>query len=302
MPLHIDYRPDNLDEIEGNEAVVKALKSKLKSKDIPHSFLITGPSGCGKTTIARIIKTELGCSDDNYKEVDSADFRGIDSIREIRKQMNTKGLGGGIKVYLLDECHQISKDGQSALLKALEDTPPHVYFILATTDPQKLLPTIKTRCTTYNVEPLTQAHMEKFLAEICDSEAKKVPEKVLAQIAMDSMGSPRAALVILDKVIDMKKKDMEEAAKQAAIQENQSIELYQAVIKKKGWKAISAIIKGLNEEPETIRIKGMFYFEAVLLNSGQERMFDILECLNKPIYNEPKRPQLSMMFFDASSC
>ena len=124
MSLYHEHRPETLDEMEGNESTIKALRSVLSKpkNEIPHAFLLTGESGCGKTTLARIIKTKLACSDYNYKEVDSADFRGIDTIREIRRHMKLKGLGGGIRIWLLDECHMISRDGMNALLKALEDT------------------------------------------------------------------------------------------------------------------------------------------------------------------------------------
>ena len=307
MSLYQDYRPETLNEMEGNESTIKTLESVLSKskKETPHAFLLTGDSGCGKTTLARIIRTELGCSDHNYKEIDSADFRGIDTIREIRRHMKLKGLGGGIKVWLLDEAHMIGTGGdssknvaQNALLKALEDTPPHVYLILATTNPEQLLKTIRNRCTSFSVSPLSEKKMEIFLGEVCEAEEKKVPEEVIKQISRDSFGSPRAALVILDKIIDLKKKDMAEAAEEIAINENEAVELFRLLLKKNvKWKEIAALIKNIKIEPESLRRKGLFYFEAVLLNSGQSIAAALIEEFAEPLYSTG-RPGLTLACYN----
>ena len=160
MSLSRKYRPQSLDEIYGNKAVVKSLGSVLNKKEVPPAFLFTGNSGCGKTSLARIAATQLGCTGHDFKEVDSADFRGIDTIRGIRRQMRLKSMSG-IRVWLLDECHKMSGDAQSALLKALEDPPSHVYFMLATTDPQKLLKTIRNRCVHFEVQPLGNSEIRE---------------------------------------------------------------------------------------------------------------------------------------------
>src|SRR5690606_3369465 len=106
--------------------------------DIPHAMLFTGPSGCGKTTLARILRVKLRCSDNDFQEINAADFRGIDSIRSMRQQVGAAPLGGDSRIWLIDEAHSMTADAQNAFLKLLEDTPRHVYFFLATTDPQKL--------------------------------------------------------------------------------------------------------------------------------------------------------------------
>ena len=105
MPLHIGYRPDNFEEVLGNKQTVDSLRQILsrEKETIPHAFLLSGPSGCGKTTLARIIRTKLKCSDHDYKEVDAADFRGIDTIREIRRQMNLKPVAGNCRVWRLPD-------------------------------------------------------------------------------------------------------------------------------------------------------------------------------------------------------
>ena len=279
MALYHDYRPTDLDEVVGNKSTVKSLKAMLdRDEDVPHAFLFTGGSGCGKTTLGRILANAMGVYDPerskgmnpNYREVDSADFRGIDSIREIRQQMNLTPMGGGkARVWLLDECHKLTNEAQNALLKALEDPPDHVYFILCTTNPEKLLKTIKSRCTVFNVEPLGQKTMLRFLNEICEEEEVEVPQDVLKLIAKNSQGHPRAALVALDKIIDLDEDDMLEAAEQAAEEESQVIDLCQALIKRSPWKKVSEILNGLkNKEPESIRWAVLGYCNSVMLNSA----------------------------------
>ena len=132
MSLYLKYRPNSFDEMVGNEDVVQVLKSQLKGKQTPHSILFHGPTGCGKTTLGRIVANELGAKGSDLREVDSADFRGIDTIRDIRKQSTYKPLESPCRVWILDEVHKLTNDAQNAMLKALEDTPAMstTYFAL----------------------------------------------------------------------------------------------------------------------------------------------------------------------------
>jgi len=273
MALALKHRPATLEEVAGNELTIKTLKATMsKDRDeLQHAFLLTGPSGCGKTTIARIISNMLGCIGDDYCEVDSAQFRGIDTIRDIRTKMMFKPMTSNCRVWLIDECHQLSKDAQNAMLKALEDCPKHVYFILATTDPEKLLATIKGRCATFEVQPLDKIEMADFLKNIARSERKRVPPDVLNQIARDSLGSCRNALQILDKVIDLDPEDMKAAAVQEAEKENQVIELCRALFKMESWKSISRILEGLlKEDPVRVQCAIMAYCESILLSGDAD--------------------------------
>lgn len=267
MSLAIKYRPNNLNEIVGNESAVKALKSILArpKEQIQHSLMFTGPSGCGKTTLARIVKDALGCGDQDYYEVDAAEFRGIDTVRDIRRNMMYKPMNGSCRVWLLDECHQLSKDAQNGLLKALEDTPNHVYFLLATTDPEKLLPTIRGRCAQFEVQPLEEDEIISLLRDISGAERKRVPLEVLKQIARDSMGSCRNAIQILDTVVDLPPDEMKEAAAKTATNESATIELCWALIKREPWSKVANIINGLKkEDPEKVRRAVMGYCEKVM--------------------------------------
>lgn len=288
MSLPLIYRPVDFHEVVGNAATVDSIKSVLSrpKEDIPHSWLITGPSGCGKTTLGRIVAAKLGCKGSDYYEVDSADFRGIDTIREIRKMMQYRPMESACRVWLLDECHQLSKDGQSALLKALEDTPPHVYFILCTTDPQKLLPTIKGRCAQFAVQALSDGEIVMLLKEVSEAEGKSVPTDILKQIARDSLGSSRNALQTLDKIIDLSPEKMSKAAEQESAKENAVIDLCRAVIKKEKWSVVAGILKGLEQEdPEQIRLAVMGYCKSVLLSGDSPRAFLIMDAFREPFYN-----------------
>jgi len=198
QPLHIKYRPQTFDELIGNETTIESLKSILqREKGEIRSFLFTGPSGCGKTTIARIMANELKCSDRDLQEYNSSNTRGIDTIREIANNCRYSPLNGKVKIYLLDEIHKATNDAQNALLKLLEDTPNHVRFILCTTDPEKLLKTIKTRCSTFVVSSLQRAKIMKLLKWVCEEEKCDISQKVIQKIAECADGSPRQSLVLL---------------------------------------------------------------------------------------------------------
>lgn len=286
MSLHLKYRPRSLDEVYGNEQTIESLKTTLDREDHPHSYLFHGPTGCGKTTLGRIVAKELGCSDEDYREVDSADFRGIDTIREMRKQSQFKPLKGSCRVWLLDECHKLSNDAQNALLKALEDTPKHVYYILCTTDPQKLINTIRGRCSQYQVNPLNDKQMFKLLRYIVKQEEENLQKQIYEQIIQDSLGHPRNALQILAQVLSVESDKRLEVAKQQAELQSQSIELCRALIQGSSWKKVAAILSGLkDQDPEGIRRQVLGYCQSVLLNDMNMQAGKIMEEFIEPFYN-----------------
>lgn len=308
MALAIEYRPKTLDEIRGNESTVKALTSCLaKSREsIQHSFLFTGLSGGGKTTLARIVANMLGCVGSDFHEIDSADFRGIDSVREIRRNMMYTPAEGSCSVWLLDEVHQMTKDAQTALLKALEEAPDHVYFMLATTDPEKLLSTVKGRCAAFEVQSLDLDEMVNFLTDISRQERKRVPADVIKQIARDSMGSCRNALQVLDKVIDLPFADMLIAAERTAAQENQVIELCRSLFAGEKWPKISTILRGLEKEDvEKTRLAVINYCANVLLSEKTKdapQAFVVLDCFKDPFYNSGRAGLVRASYEAVESC
>lgn len=290
MPLHIKYRPKDFDSFVGNKATILSLGSIFdkKREDIPHVFLFTGKSGCGKTTLARIVKEKLHCSDMDFKEINASNNRGIDTARELISATAFKPINGDTRVFLLDEIHQATKDFQNALLKIFEDTPSHVYFLLCTTNPEKILPTIKNRCSTFTVSGLSPSRLLNLLKTVTRSERKKIDIEVLKQIAENVEGSPRQALIALDKIITLEGVDQEqlqEIIQTTYIDEKQVIDLCRALLNKTTWKKISGIIKGIDSEPEKVRNMILGYFNSVLLNGGNPQAAVILDCfLERPFH------------------
>ncbi len=286
MSLYHKHRPTQLEAVIGNTEVVESLRAALTKDDPPHAYLFHGPSGCGKTTLARIAATMLGCVGDDFREIDSADFRGIDSIRDIRKQASFQGLNGGRRGWLLDECHKLSNDAQNALLKALEDPPSHVYYFLATTDPQKLIDTIKGRCAKFQVQLLTELQMKRLLRQVTQIEGDSIEKEVYEQIILDAQGHARNALQILEKVLDAKPEDRLKTAKQSAEMVSKTIELCRALLDGSPWSKIRAILAGLKEEqPESIRQAVLGYCASILLNKDENLAAAVMEAFASPTYD-----------------
>ncbi len=288
--LALKYRPKTLDEVAGNQLVVSILKKQLSketSQPLSRAILLHGPTGCGKTTLARIIAKELGVQEEDLKEIDSADFRGIDTIREIRKQSTYKPLNSPFRVWILDEVHRLTNDAQSALLKTLEDTPKHVYFILCTTDPQKLLPTIRGRCAQFQVQPLNEKEMKRLLLRVVKAEGESLAKEVYDQIVQDSQGHPRNALQILAQVLSAGPEKRLEVAKRTAEVQSQTIELCRALMSNRTpWKKVATILEGLkDQDPEQIRRAVLGYCQAILLKEPNNQAAAVMEEFIEPFYN-----------------
>ncbi len=200
MALHVKYRPADFDEVIGHETVVGSIRKALGKDPTPHAYMFTGPSGIGKTTLARIMAKHLQVTKAGLTEINIANMRGIDDIRAIAQQALFRAPGSKNNLYILDECHQMTREGQNAILKVLEDPPDHAYFILCTTDPSKMLTTIRTRCLEYKFEPLAEQQILELLLFVAAQEDIKYSDPVMMEIERSSFGSPRMALNLLAKV------------------------------------------------------------------------------------------------------
>ena len=230
------YRPQNLEEIIGQEHISRTLKNAISENRVAHAYLFSGPRGVGKTTTARILAKGLNCkngptsepcgkcvncqeitqgSSIDVQEIDGASNRGIDEIRALRENIKFAPASSKFKVYIIDEAHQITDAAFNALLKTLEEPPPHVVFILATTESQKIPLTILSRCQRYRFRLLSSQEIIGALKKIIDTEGFRIDSKALEVITASSGGSMRDALSLLDQVIsfssgDVSAKDIEE--------------------------------------------------------------------------------------------
>jgi DNA polymerase-3 subunit gamma/tau len=217
------YRPQSFDDLVGQEHVGQTLVNALASKRIAHAYVLSGPRGCGKTTTARILARALNCvkgptatpcgecpqcieiangsSTDDVLEIDGASNRGIDQIRELRETVKYAPARSRYRVIIIDEAHQISKDGFNALLKTLEEPPPHVVFMMATTESQKIPETILSRCQRFHLRSITLSDIFDRLKRIVEAEQIPVEEPALREVARSAHGSLRDALSLLDQVI-----------------------------------------------------------------------------------------------------
>lgn len=287
MNLYRKYRPATFEEVFGNEAEVEALKNKITQPQgkRPHTFLIEGPSGCGKTTLARIAARELGGDELSIMEVNTANNRGIDTAREITDTMRTRSASGAPRIWIIDEVHKTTKDWQNAMLKPLEDTGS-AFFFLCTTDPQMLLQAVKTRCTVISVKPLKSEKMMRLLRLINMKEELKVPVEILEEIVEASWGSPRQALVTLEKIAGLPEEEMRTVITTEGGSQKKIGDLIKS-IQNGPWSAIASCIKSLQEEmdQESIRRAVIGYTNAVLLNGkGDANLAIILENFAEPYW------------------
>jgi DNA polymerase-3 subunit gamma/tau len=222
LALARKWRPKNFAETVGQEHVLKALSNALDSERLHHAYLFAGTRGVGKTTIARILAKALNCDSGitstpcgkcsacteinegrfvDLIEVDAASKTKVDDTRDLLDNVQYAPARGRFKVYLIDEVHMLSKSSFNALLKTLEEPPPHVKFLLATTDPQKLPITVLSRCLQFNLKRLTPKLIRDRLELICREEKIKADSAALAALARAADGSLRDALSLLDQAI-----------------------------------------------------------------------------------------------------
>jgi DNA polymerase III subunit gamma/tau len=288
-------RPNSFDEVIGNKQIVSSLESILKRdrNDIPHAFLLSGMSGCGKTTITRIIASMLGCPErinDNinsdFMEINAANFRGIDTAREIESSMHYKPLLSKVRVYNLDEVHMGTRDFQNSMLKPLEEAPNHVYFLLCTTEKNKIIKTIQNRCSCFEVQPLNDKESLELITWVLNDMEFNIPDDVKDEIVEVSEGCPRQILMSLDQILDLPEDQMLKSIQSININDTEIRELCQAMLNNDSWKNMAIILKGLKKyEPEKIRRSIIGYMATVILKNNNEKAALIFDCFRENVYD-----------------
>ncbi len=220
VPFARKYRPKRFAEVVGQEVAVRVLRNAVRLNKISHAYLFAGPRGTGKTTLARILTKALNClkpdegepcgvcenclsidrgSFPDLIEIDAASNRGIDDIRAIRDAVSYAPIKGKYKVYILDEAHMLTREAFNALLKTLEEPPPRTVFVLCTTEYEKIMPTILSRCQRIIFTKLREEEIAGYLKVICEREGVECEEKALITIAKLSDGGMRDAVSLLDQ-------------------------------------------------------------------------------------------------------
>ena len=199
------YRPQKFQEVVGQDAIVKTLLNAIKSDSLAQALLFCGPRGVGKTTCARILAKEINKVEADYDynifELDAANNAGVEDIRSLIDQFRIPPQIGKYKVYIIDEVHMLSKQAFNAFLKSLEEPPKHVIFILATTEKNKIIPTILSRCQIFEFKKINQIQIEESLKNICKENKIDFEEEALNLIASKSDGAMRDALVMFDRLV-----------------------------------------------------------------------------------------------------
>lgn len=201
VALYRKYRPNSFAEVRDQDHIIAVLEGAIAKNTIPHALLFSGGRGTGKTTLARIFASAIGTSAVDLYEIDAASNRGIDDIRELREAVHTAPYESTYKVYIIDEVHMLTKEAFNALLKTLEEPPSHVIFILATTEEEKLLDTILSRCQVFRFRSPSRSVLATTVTDVAKKEGFTLSPDAADLIAVAADGSFRDALGITQKVI-----------------------------------------------------------------------------------------------------
>ena len=323
ITLYRKYRPKNFEEVAGQKEIVKTIKTSLRNGKTSHAYLFTGPRGVGKTTLARLIAKGVNCLENGITdepcnrcenclainngtfldmvEIDAASNRGIDEIRQLKEKINYQPVKGRKKIYIIDEVHMLTKEAFNALLKTLEEPPEHVIFILATTEADKILPTIISRCQRYDFKTLSLNDMKEQLRFIGKNEGVDIPDDVLELIYESSGGSVRDAVSILEKIMVTclgEEITLEKSEEVLGVTSAKKMEEFLMEIKEKNYTKLVKTLDNFWNDSVEIELffkdfakycKGLMAKGELEIEKGLTIIGCIFDSLNKFKYEEDKR-------------
>jgi DNA polymerase-3 subunit gamma/tau len=314
IPLYRKYRPKNLAELVGQEHVKKALKNAINLNKASHAYLFTGPRGTGKTSVARILAKSLNCKEGptlipcevcascmdiknstpiDVIEIDAASNRKVEDTQTILEKIQYIPVNGKYKIYIIDEVHMLTNHAFNALLKTLEEPPENVIFILATTEPQKVLETITSRCQRFDFRRITTDDIINHLTHIAKAEKINIDSDALFTIAKNSSGGMRDSLALLDQVSVLDASEIITADDVNKLLGRISFDLLhnlsQKIIKSNPQEAIEILesIYNSGNEPSQILVNMLEYFKNLLIikNCQKKELLEDLTQLNSSQIN-----------------
>lgn len=303
QPLYTKYRPKHLDDVLGQDEVVKSIRKAIAAKTRPHAWLFTGPAGVGKTTLARILATGFGCAANSLIEIDAATHSGADAMREVTSTARYHGFGSEPnKAYIVDECHRLSKQAWDSMLKSIEEPPDHVYYFFCTSEAGKIPDTIMTRCNSYLLKPVKFDALMDLLEHVCDEENYRTPDTILKMVAQACNGSPRQALTMLSMVYDLE--DREECSRilETPLDNKEIIDLCRQLVKGSiRFHEVCETLKAMGEtNAESIRIPIVNYLNACVMgaktDASAQRLLDMLHAFTRPCNPADKLAPILLAF------
>lgn len=273
MSLIVKYRPTSFDEVQGQREVIKSLRGVLKAKT-SKAFLLVGPPGVGKTSIARLIANYVKCDPRNIVEIDGAKATGIDAMNAVTDTMAFSALGTSrLKFYIVDECQRLSPQAWSSLLKSIEEPPPHVWWVLCTTDPVKIPKAMfGQRLTTYTLAPVPTDEINDLLVRVAKAEGMETTEDVLYFIAEKADGSPRQALAGLAMCSRCETRKEAAGLLRTLVDGNTDvIELCRGLAKGTTWSGAMKLLEKIGDvDAEAVRQMVLSYFAKAVSGTTNE--------------------------------